>query len=234
MQSKIFNIVLLLFLSFSAQACSAFVETSADKSAPKASTTSNSETTTTTTTTKVEKTTASSSVVASAKTEAKTELKAGDSIASSVATVKVKDAKLKIKSFKSIVNNKDTVMVLVKPGCIFCESLLAVMDSLHPKIRPQVLFVLDAAHASPKEFQDKAKKHSRLKGLWIYDYENRFHDSLGLNSFPRIMQIDAQQKVLAHQIGLKLPENPETLKTQPFPVVLQTLSQNTITWMSSL
>lgn len=221
MERKFFNLVLVLFLSFTAQACSA------------EDTVKSTETTTTTT--KVEKTTASttktdSSTVASAKVE----LKNGDNIASTIATIKVKDSKLKSKPLKSIVNNKDTLMVLVKPGCIFCESLLAVMDSLKPKIRPQVLFILDAAHASPKEFQDKAKKHAGLKGTWLYDYENRFHDSLGLASFPRILHIDAQQKVLSHQIGLKVPDNQEALKTQPFPVVLQTLSQNTITWMSSL
>jgi hypothetical protein len=125
----------------------------------------------------------------------------------------------------------------MKPGCIFCESLLAVMDTLNPTIKPQVLMVLDAAHASEKEFKGKYNAHSKIKATWLYDYENKFHDELSMSSFPRLLYLDSKQVVIKNQVGLVLPPDPkeqEALKGEQFPIVLQKLSQTTVAWMQGL
>lgn len=165
------------------------------------------------------------------------ELKAGDNIAKQISKIKVKDLKSKTKDLSTLVANKNTLLILVKPGCIFCESLLAVMDTLNPIIKPQVLMVLDAAHATEKEFKDKYNGHSKIKATWLYDYDNKFHDELSMSSFPRLLYLDSKQTVIKNQIGLVLPVDPqeqEALKKDQFPIVLQKLSQTTVAWMQSL
>ncbi len=165
------------------------------------------------------------------------EIKIGDNLAKQISTIKVKDTRLKTKNLSSLVNNKNTLLVLVKPGCVFCESLLAVLDTLKPTIKPQLVFVLDGAHATQDEFKQKYNSHSKIKAIWVYDYENQFHNELGMVSFPRFLYIDSKQTVVQSQIGLVLPKDPkeqEDLKKEPFPVALQKLSQTTVAWMQSL
>ncbi len=166
-----------------------------------------------------------------------TEIKVGDNLAPQISRIKVKDTKMKVKQLSSLVANKNTLLILVKPGCIFCESLMAVIDSLKPTIKPQMIFILDAAHATAEEFKQKYISHSKIKATWVYDYENKFHEELGMNSFPRLLYIDSKQVVVQSQIGLVLPKDPkeqEELKKEQFPVVLQKLSQTTVAWMQSL
>ncbi len=163
------------------------------------------------------------------------EIKVGDNLAPQISNIKVN--RLKTKKLSSLVNNRNTLLVLVKPGCVFCESLLAVVDTLKPTIKPQLIFVLDAAHATESEFKQKYNSHYKIKALWVYDYENKFHDELGMGSFPRFLYIDSKQVVVQSQIGLVLPKDPkeqEDLKKESFPVALQKLSQTTVAWMQSL
>jgi hypothetical protein len=125
----------------------------------------------------------------------------------------------------------------VKPGCIFCESLVAVLDTLQPTVKPQMIFVLDASHATADEFKQKYNSHSKIKATWVYDYDNKFHDELGMDSFPRLVYLDSKQTVVQNQVGLVLPLDPkeqEALKKEQFPVVLQKLSETTVAWMQGL
>ncbi len=164
-------------------------------------------------------------------------VKVGDNLAAKFSKIKVKDSKLKAKTLSSVASNKNTLLVMVKPGCIFCESLLAVMDTVKPNIKPQVVFVLDAEHATEQDFKQKQAAHSKVKGIWIYDYENKFHEDLGMTSYPRLLYVNSKQVVVQSQVGLVLPTDPkaqEQLKKEQFPVVLQKLSQSTIAWMESL
>lgn len=165
------------------------------------------------------------------------EITVGDNLTKQIAGIKVKDIKMKTKDLSTLVSNKNTLLILVKPGCVFCESLLAVMDTLNPTIKPQVFFILDEAHATEKEFKEKYNSHSKIRATWIYDYENKFHDKLAMSSFPRLLYIDSKQTVIHNQVGLVLPEDPEqkeALKKEAFPIVLQKLSQTTVAWMQSL
>ncbi len=165
------------------------------------------------------------------------EIKVGDNLTKQISKIKVKDTKLKTRELSSLVSNKSTLLILVKPGCIFCESLLAVLATLQPTVKPQMIFVLDGAHATAEEFKQKYNSHSKIKALWVYDYDSKFHDELGMNSFPRLLYLDSKQTVIENQVGLVLPKDPkeqEALKKEQFPIVLQKLSETTVAWMQGL
>lgn len=163
----------------------------------------------------------------------KKEIKVGDNLTKIISKIKVKDSKLHEKSLSSMLSNREAILILVKPGCIFCESLLAVMNSQKTEIKAQLFFVLDAAHAKKEEFKEKLGNNKNINAEWIYDIDNKFHDELGMDSFPRILYLDKKQTVVEHQVGLRLPENKDELKDKEFPVVLQKLSLTTVAWLQS-
>jgi thioredoxin-related protein len=158
----------------------------------------------------------------------------GDDLSQLFSEFKVKDEKMSVKKLSSVIDNKESLIIFVKPGCVFCESLLAVMSSQKTKPGPKLIIAMDAAHAKPEEFQAKRKKNSEIKADWVYDFENKFHDRLAMNSFPRFLHLDKKLLVVENQIGLRLPENKAALEGLEFPVVLQKLSLNTVDWIESL
>lgn len=162
------------------------------------------------------------------------EVAAGDNLNEILSKFKVKNDKMAIKDLTQIIDGKESLIILVKPGCVFCESLLAVMSSQKTKSDARMIIALDAAHASPEEFNEKRKKNSNIKADWVYDYENKFHDQLAMNSFPRFLHLDKKLNVVENQIGLRLPEDKASLEGLEFPVVLQKLSLNTVDWIDSL
>ncbi|MBT6842830.1 MAG: hypothetical protein HOA17_03410 [Candidatus Melainabacteria bacterium] len=162
------------------------------------------------------------------------EIKVGDNLTETLAKIKVKNSKLKVVNLSSIINDKSSMIILVKPGCVFCESLLAIMNSQKTKAKPQLIIALDGAHANAEEFKAKFKKNNNIKAEWIYDYTNKFHDELSMSSFPRLLYLDKKQNVIENQIGLKLPEDKASLEGLEFPVILQKLSVGTVDWIEDL
>ena len=70
-------------------------------------------------------------------------------------------------------NKKLSILALVKPGCIYCESFLATLRGQRFKGKGQIVFILDASHASLEDFKRKASDNAKL-GKWFYDYSNKF------------------------------------------------------------
>ncbi len=126
---------------------------------------------------------------------------------------------------------KTTIIALVKPGCIYCESLLAVLDGARYKGKANIVFMLDAVHANQEEFKKKAKDHKKAGGKWLYDYSNKFSEIYGIVSFPQFIVLGKDGKVIKYQKGLVVPENKESLNGLDHAVILQTLSRSTVTWL---
>lgn len=162
------------------------------------------------------------------------ELAVGDDLNEFIANFEVKTIKGKKKKIKDLLGSDSSLISLVKPGCIFCKSMLAMLDATSPKIKPEMIIVLDQQHASFAEFKEEAEAHKNIKATWIYDFDNKLHNELGMVSFPRMMHIDKNNKVLQAQTGLVLPEDQSSLDGKAFPVVLQKLSETTIAWMQNL
>ncbi|MDA0771768.1 MAG: hypothetical protein O3C63_02375 [Cyanobacteria bacterium] len=162
------------------------------------------------------------------------EIKVGDNLTEAFAKIKVKNSNLQVVDLSSVINNKSSVIIMVKPGCVFCESLLAIMNSQKIKTKPQIIIALDGAHANAEEFKTKFQKNKNIKADWIYDYTNQFHDELSISSFPRLLYLDKKQNVIENQIGLKLPEDKASLEGLEFPVILQKLSIGTVDWIEKL
>ncbi len=126
---------------------------------------------------------------------------------------------------------KTTIIALVKPGCIYCESLLAVLDGKRYKGKANIVFVLDAVHANQEEFKKKAKDHKKAGGKWLYDYGNKFAEVYGIVSFPQFIVLGNDGKVIKYQKGLVVPENKESLNGMDHAIILQTLSRSTVAWL---
>lgn len=162
------------------------------------------------------------------------DIKEGDNISKILASITVQDSSGKKKAFKSYVNNKESVVIFVKPGCVFCESFEAILDSTKPKIRPNLVMVMDSSHAALKDLNESKKKHPNIKATWLYDNQDSFKKTLGVTAFPKFIHVDKNGKLLHLKNGLIVPENNEELKTLPFAEILQKLSLNTVSWLGSL
>lgn len=162
------------------------------------------------------------------------DIKEGDNISKILASITVQDSSGKKKAFKSYVNNKESVVIFVKPGCVFCESFEAILDSTKPKIRPNLVMVMDSSHAALKDLNEAKKKHPNIKATWLYDNQDSFKKTLGVTAFPKFIHVDRNGKLLHLKNGLIVPENNEELKTLPFAEILQKLSLNTVSWLGSL
>ncbi|MFN9956007.1 MAG: hypothetical protein ACK55I_23170, partial [bacterium] len=68
----------------------------------------------------------------------------------------------------------------------------------------------------------------------VYDKDSKLNTELGLVSFPRLVYINKNLEVVRNQVGLVVPANKEKLENEPFPVILQKLSEETVAWMQSL
>lgn len=128
-------------------------------------------------------------------------------------------------------SSKRNVIALVKPGCIYCESWLALMKANNHKIDANIIYLLDAKHAEFEEFIEKVERSKTAKGKWFYDLHNSLHDEFGVNSFPRFLVLDKKGVLMHEQKGLVLPENRESLRDMEMPLILQKLSKETITWL---
>jgi thioredoxin-related protein len=162
------------------------------------------------------------------------EMKEGDNIAARLKKINVYDLKNKKKNLHTLLAGKDSLLIMVKPGCIFCESMLAVMNTVKPIVRPSLFIALEGSHTTQEQFKEKYKKNSALKATWIYDQDGKLNSELGLVSFPRLVYINKNLEVVRNQVGLVVPANKEKLENEPFPVILQKLSEETIAWMQSL
>ncbi len=132
---------------------------------------------------------------------------------------------------QAIDSKKTTVIAFVKPGCIYCESLLAVLRGAKYKGKANIVFVLDAHHTNMEEFKKKAGDNKKLGHRWLYDYNNKFSEIYGVNSFPQFVVMGRDGKIIKHQRGLILPENKESLNGSDYAVVLQTLARSTVSWL---
>lgn len=162
------------------------------------------------------------------------EMKEGENISARLKKIYVYDIKNKKKNLSSLFSGKDSLLILVKPGCIFCESMLAVMNTVKPTVRPNLYIALDGSHTTPEQFKEKHTKNSALKATWLYDKDGKLNSELGLVSFPRLIYINKKLDVVRSQVGLVVPANKEKLENEPFPVILQKLSEETVAWMQSL
>jgi thioredoxin-related protein len=162
------------------------------------------------------------------------EIKEGDNLSAKLKKIFVYDVKNKKKNLNSLLIGKNSLIIFVKPGCIFCESMLAVMNSLKPKIKPDVYIAMEAQHATREQFLEKYNKNSSIKASWIYDKDGKFYSELGLSSFPHLVLVNKQLDVVRNQLGLVIPAKKEKLENEPFPVILQKLSEETVAWMQTL
>ncbi len=162
------------------------------------------------------------------------ELKEGVNLQAEFKNFVFKDKKNKNLNLFDEVKDKSTVIALVKPGCVFCEAWLAVSNTTRPQIAPKLVVVIDAEHASPEAFAEMVSKFSRLNATWLYDSNNSFHSRLAVDSFPRFLHIDKEQKLIKQQAGLVVPENKAELEKQEFSFVLQKLAINTNSWLKTL
>jgi len=169
---------------------------------------------------------------ADAPARAPIELVEGQDIAISFKDFRVKNVKgREYKLSDKLDNKKNNILVIAKPGCIYCESFFAVLKSSKLKTKANIIYLLDAEHASFEQFKDKAKNNKGIVGQWLYDVDNTLHDVYGVTSFPRFLVVDKNGVLVKHQTGLVLPKNPDSLKEQEFPVILKILSESTVEWL---
>lgn len=161
-------------------------------------------------------------------------LKAGDNLAQIIKTTKVKNTSDKIKPLKDFFGPEKTLIAVVKPGCIYCESLLAIKGTTGVKSKAKFLVVLDASHADYKTFKEKYNQYKPAGGEWLLDINDDFKNKFGVNSYPRFLLIDKNGKLEHIQIGLFLPKNQAELEGKSFPEILQKLSEETLRWMSGI
>ena len=161
-------------------------------------------------------------------------LKIGDNLKQIINTTKVKNLKGKEKPLKDFLGSEKTIIAIVKPGCIYCESMLAIKGATGSKTKSKFLVILDSSHADFKAFKEKHKKFEAAGGEWLFDINNDMETKFGVNSYPRFMLINKEGDLEQLQIGLILPENKEELEGKSFPEVLQKLSEETMNWMSNL
>lgn len=126
---------------------------------------------------------------------------------------------------------KTNILVFVKPGCIYCESLEAVLDGKRYKGKSNLVFIIDAVHANQAEFKKKTQDHKKTGAKWLYDYTNKFTEIYGVNSFPQFIVLGKDGKILKYQRGLVMPENKESLAKMDTALILQTLSRSTVAWL---
>lgn len=162
------------------------------------------------------------------------ELKVGDSLKEIIKTTQMKNLKGKEKSLKDFMGSEKTLIAIVKPGCIYCESMLAIKGTTGITTKPKFLVVLDSSHAEFKDFKEKHKKFKAAGGEWLFDINNDMETKFGINSYPRFLLIDKEGNLEQIQTGLVLPENKENLEGKSFPEILQSLSEETMNWMSTL
>jgi thioredoxin-related protein len=158
----------------------------------------------------------------------------GKDVSKELSEVTVKLINGKTKTILELLDSKKTIIMVVKPGCSFCESFLAVMNSSSPKIKPKLMVIMDKAHSSWDTFQKKAQDNSAIKAEWIYDEASLFRSKLAVKSFPRFIVLDKRGVVEAQQIGLLMPEDKTSLDGKTMPEAIQILSVGTIEWMKGL
>lgn len=149
-----------------------------------------------------------------------------------MASIKVKTVKAKNKDLKNFLGSDKTLIAIVKPGCIYCESMLAIKSATGTKTKAEFLVIVDSAHADFKAFKTKYEKFKSAGGEWLYDVDDAMKNKLGVNSYPRFILVDKNGLVEHYQTGLTMPENKEDFEGKSFPEVLQSLSEETMRWMS--
>ncbi len=160
------------------------------------------------------------------------EYKKGESVKKQIAKIKVQDQRRKAKPLASYLDDKKSnAVIYVKKGCVFCEALLATMGG--ERFNSNILIITDESHATFNEFLAKQKENKNVKATWLYDFENKIHKELGFSSFPNILMLAGDSKVIEHQMGLKMIDNPASLKDKPFPEALKALSINTVKWLKT-
>jgi thioredoxin-related protein len=158
----------------------------------------------------------------------------GKDVSKELSEISVKLTNGKTKTLLELLDSRKTVVILVKPGCSFCESFLAVMNSSSPKIKTKLMVIMDKAHSSWDTFQKKAQDNSAIKAEWVYDEESLFKSKLAVKSFPRFIVLDKKGVVEAQQIGLLIPEDKSVLDGKTMPEAIQILSLGTIDWIKGL
>jgi thioredoxin-related protein len=161
-------------------------------------------------------------------------LKAGDNLAEIIKTTKIKNTSNKIKPLKDFFGPEKTLIAVVKPGCIYCESLLSIKGTTGVKSKAKFLVVLDASHADYKTFKEKYNHYKSAGGEWLLDVNDDFKKKFGVNSYPRFLLIDKNGTLEQIQIGLFMPANKAELEGKSFPEILQKLSEETLRWMSGI
>jgi thioredoxin-related protein len=161
-------------------------------------------------------------------------LKEGDNLKAIIKSIKVKNIKGKEKSLKDFMGSEKTLITVVKPGCVFCESMLAIKSALGISTKAKFLVILDASHTDFKGFKEKYEKFKSAGGEWLFDINDDMEEKFGINSFPRFLLIDKAGNLEKYQTGLFMPEDKTVLEEKSFPEALQILSEETARWMQSL
>lgn len=162
------------------------------------------------------------------------EIKVGDDLVKALADAPFKNTESKIFKLSSLIKNKKSLIILVKPGCIFCESMLAVANGIKPELKLQSFMILDSKHASLEDLKSKSTNYNNIGTTWFFDVNAVFQEKLGMQSYPRFIVVDEKGKIKQIQIGLVMPEDKKSLEQKEFNEVLQELAELTIGWMQGL
>ena len=160
------------------------------------------------------------------------ELKEGDNLREIINSTIVKTIKGKKKSLKDFIGSEKTLIAVVKPGCVFCESMLAIKSATGTMTKSKFVVVLDASHTDFKGFKEKYNRFKSAGGEWLFDINDSMKDLFGVNSFPRFLLVDKAGNLEEYQTGLFMPEDKAVLEGKSFPEALQILSEETMRWMA--
>lgn len=160
-------------------------------------------------------------------------ISANQNVAALLDEFKVKTTKNKtVKLATMLDSKKDTILVMVKNGCVYCDALLANMAG--KKYKSKILLITDQYHASYEGFVAKAKENKAIKGVeWVYDFENVMGRELQVQSTPTSIVFDKDKNLTEEKVGLVMLDDPEALKGQPFPIALKLLADNTVSWLQN-
>ena len=64
------------------------------------------------------------------------------------------------------------------------------------KFNSNILIITDENHATFNEFLAKQKDNKKVKATWLYDYDNKITKELGFRSFPNILVMTSDSKVI--------------------------------------
>jgi len=164
----------------------------------------------------------------------KVELKEGDQLKEILKSIELKNTFGFKQNLAKVMGKEKTLIAVVKTGCVFCESMLAVKSSTKTNTKAKFIVVVSSFHSEFADFQDKHNQYRSAGGEWYYDFNNDFATKLGIEGFPRFFLINKKGELEKDQAGLITPEDESVLEGKEFAEVLQKLAEETVKWFTTI